>query len=93
MLQLKCYLKFLFQSDSADVVIQNVGVERICIVHDGSEDPLSREEQLPPVEPSSNEGWYNTIPLCVSTVHCSDLHIMHHSTHVFVVRTSQSKLS
>ena len=59
MLQLKCYLKFLFQTDSADVVIQNVhvGIERICIVHDGSEQPLSREEQLPPVEPSCDEGW------------------------------------
>ena len=59
MLQLECYLKFLFQTDSADVVIENVhmGVERICIVHDRSEDPLSREE-LPPVEPSCDEGWY-----------------------------------
>ena len=71
MLQLLCYLKFLLQTDSVDVVTQNVGVQRICIVNDGSE--------LPPVEePLPDEGWtgiyiYNTIPLCVSTVHCADL--------------------
>ena len=59
MLQLLCYLKFLLQTDSVDVVTQNVGVERICIVNDVSE--------LPPVEePLPDEGWTGIIPfLCV----------------------------
>ena len=50
----------LLQSDSVDVATQNVDDERICIVHDGSEDPHSREEQLslPPEGPSCDEGWY-----------------------------------
>ena len=48
----------LLQSDSVYVATQKVGDQRICIVHDGSENALSREEQLPSVELPCDEGWY-----------------------------------